>query len=708
MSNLNSVIKDMRWRFAVLCTVFWCAIEINAKPFPTYFRHEAFASRALTNLVVADFDGDGHADIAGLELSQRALVVWHGKGKLAFRAPHVLNLPVRVRSLVGLSVAREKHASLAMLTTSPARVQLWQLSRAVGKFLPEKRAELALSETSEQLYLLKQQVASGYRFLARTEMGTLLHFSFEAKEGFSKAEPLRLAHRVSGVILPARATSDFFTQELGENVLWFHRQPYVAPLAIRCKESVLLAATEDFNRNDLLDLVTVQTSANGKVTVEIMFDIGVETGVAPIRFETQLNPTSVFIEDFNADGLLDIGLCNKAAFAIHFARSATTFSESMVIAFSNKASGVMVADLNQDRSPELIVSEQRPGKLVIYSTSYDEVSDIERLATSGEPELVAVYASQRQMLVSCNQHHRLEQIKIDRWFSHLGSFSVTGKIVSLWQDEFEVSWLTTSPVALVRNRSKSEVRVSHRLFLLGISQACVWHALAQQPTVLAVLETRMAGAVPQLLFYALNRDSTLSIGEMQLETPISAENIASICSATLRNKHYLVVLKSEKNARAIVVYELKMEKLRLHLVETGRYALPNGFATQAVQRLLVKVNKNETMDFLVVGAKESILLLAEQLYQPQRISNFPKIEATDVVFWGDSNGDNLADLVVGRQRRSDVLFLQGRSSDQFHTPKVILTDVKATAIAPVVTKNQAILFVANAKLHTIDMLRLKK
>ena len=692
----------------VLLMMLLFTIEASSKPLPTYFRYELLKSGALTNLVVADFDGDGHKDIAGLTPSQLKLAVMPAKGKLAFLPHQSFNLSSRVKSLFAVDVVGERCASLALLASTPSRAQLWRLGGGVGKFSPEKRAELALPDGAERLYLSRQHLSDNLRFFARTETGTLTAFSFQTKEGFSKGVPLSLSHRVSEVVLSAHPSSDFFTQVVGENTLCLHRPPPTSPLMIRCKESVSLSATGDFNRNDLLDLVIVQAATSGKTAVEVMFDIGVETGVEPIRFATPLNPTHAFIEDFDADGLLDIGLCDGFSFEIHFAQSPTTFLEGMIIAFSDVGSGVTVADLNQDGKVELIVSEQTTGKLVVYSSSHYERLGVERLATSGAPEQIGFHSVRKQLLVGCNRHHQIEQVQIERQMTRLGSFSVTGKIVSLWQDELEMIWLTSSPATFMRRRYKSEKTISKRLFSLGVSRSLLWRGSDGQSSILAVLEERTAGALPQLLFYALDSDSALSISEILLETPISAEGITSIGGATLKNRHYLAVLKSEKNVFAVTVYELKSEKSRMRLVEVGRYALPNFLAKQAVKFLLVKVNKNETMDFFVASSKSGVLLLSERLYQPKQISNFPKLSATDVVLWNDGDGDDLADLFISRHQRAEVLFLRGRTNGVFDAPRIILGDVIATDMTSVVVRQQATLFVANAKLHTVDILRLKK
>lgn len=695
--------------FALLTAL---AIEAVAKPLPAYFRYDLLKSGALTHLAVGDFDGDGLADIAGLSPSQRSLVLISAKGKFAFRPHQSFALPSRAQSLFALNLPGEKQAHLAMLASSPSRAQMWQIGGVAGKFVPKKRAELSLPEAAERLYLSGRgfyaDLRAHLRFFALAPTGSLATFSFHAQEGFSKVAPLALSHRVSEVILSARPTTDFFTRAVGENVFWLHRSPPSSPLPIRCKESVSLAATDDFNKNGLLDLAIVQAIANGRTVIEVMFDIGVETGVAPIRFDTPLNAKFLFIQDFNADGLLDIGLSDGSSFVIHFARSATSFSESVIIAFSDVASGIAIADLNQDEKPELIVSEQKTGKLVVYSSTHYEQMGVERLATSGEPERLAFHPARKQLLVGCNRHKRLEQMQVERETSLVGSFSVMGKVASIWQDDDEMIWLTTSPVTLGRRAYKSDRAVSHQLFSLGASQSLFWRASKHQPTMLAVLEERVAGAVPQLLFYSLKDDSARAISELLIDAPINAEGVASIAGATLKEKNYLIALTSDATAQAIVVYELKTENNRLRLVETERHALPNHLALQGATHLFVKVNKNETMDFLVASSKSAATLLAERLHQPRQISNFPKISDGDVALWTDSDGDELADLVVSRHQRAEVLFLRGRPRGDFDPPKKMLGDVVATGIVSVVGKRHLTLFVANAKLHTIDILRLKK
>ncbi len=694
---------------AMLGVIYPLSAQASSKSLPTYFRYEVLKPGALKNLLAGDFNGDGHVDIVGLTPSQRSLVLMSAKGSFTFRAHRLFKLPSRAQTVFAVNVLGDTHAELVMHMASPASAQVWQVLGRGGDLKPRKHSELLLPTDVERLYFSPKRTQDKRFFLARTAVGKLLSFSFRAKEGFSNLDTLTLSHRVSEIILPARSSTDFFTQAVGENALWLHRPPPNMPLAIRCKESVSLAATDDFNSNEVLDLVVVQATPNGKTTVEVIFDVGVETGVTPIRFETPLNPKQIFIRDFNADGLLDIGLCNEGSFALHIAQSPTDFSESVIIAFSDVASAITVADLNQNGKPEIIVSEEKTGKLVVYSTAHYEQLGVERLATSGKPKHLAFLAARKHLLVSCNQPHYLEQYHyFDRQLLRTGGLSVSGNIVSLWHDETQVVLLTSSPVTLIRQSYKSQMAVTHSLFSLGVTSSAFWKSTDKHPALVAILEEKHAGTVPQVLFYMLNSDSALSISEMFLDTPMSAENIISICSATFKKHHYLIALKSEKNVQAIVVYELKIEGTRLRLVEVERHVLPVEFAIQGAKHLFARVDKHESVDFLVAGHNRAVILLSERLYQPQQISNFPKLNDGDIVVWTDVDGNEHDDLLVSRQRNTEVLFLRGRLKGEFDPPKVILGDAIATGITSVVTKQHATLFVANAKLHTVDILRLKK
>ncbi|MCS6988018.1 MAG: VCBS repeat-containing protein [Chloroherpetonaceae bacterium] len=687
------------------------ATRANSALAPCYYRYEIAKTGALSKIVAGDFDGDGFADLAGLSVSERALLTLRAEGRLSFYAPQRASLRNRVRTLLSADLTSQRGADLLMLTAPPERAEVWTATRRGRRLVFKKKAELVLASGAERLYLPPRRANGKRQIFARAQSGRLTTFWFASKGGFSKEEPVPLSHRVAELIVPNAPSSDFFTQALGENALWLNRAAPFSPFPIRCSEPIALAASADFNKNGLLDLVVAQAIPNQKTIVETIFDVGVETGAAPARLETLENPTSLFVEDFNHDGLMDIGLCDGQAFTIHFGQASAKFSESFVIAFADLASSVAVADLNADGRPEIICSERRAGKLVVYSASHYETESAERLATSGEPERIAISASQKQALVSCNKYGRIDRLSFERQPTREASIEITGKIVSLWRcDALRQTFaLANSPTTLIRLWRDQTRAQTQSLFSLGASTAAFWRLSEHSATLVALLETQSTGAVPQLLFYAVGDDSLLSASELMLERPINAEDIVAIASATLKQKPLLVALKSDKKSQAaLVVYELKAEKTRLRLAEEARYALPRWFAAQDGKRLCVRINKNETADFLVASDKAALLLLAERLHQPKPIFNFPKIGASDLIAWRDIDGDERDDLLVSRHQRAELLWLRGRAKDEFDAPKIVLNDVVAKDVALASLKHRSTLFVSNAKLHTLDILRVKK
>lgn len=693
----------MAWAIAASMT-----LGATSAPAPRYYRCDALKTTALAHLVVGDFDGDGWADLAGVSESAQQLVVMRAKGQFEFHSPQPVALADRVQSILVADLTGEKGALLIILTAPPERAQAWRATRKGDRLFFKKIAELPLSAGADRLYLSPRRQNGKRQIFARSQDGRLTCFWFGAKSGFSKAEPVALSHRVAELILPYAPSTDFFAQALGENALWLIRPSPFSPFPIRCKDAVSLAACADFNKNGVLDLVVAQRAPNEKTIVETMFDVGVETNVPPARFETIENPTSLFINDFDHDGWLDIALRDERSLAIHFGSKTGQFSEAFAIAFADVASSLAIADLNADGKPELICSERQTGKLVVYSPSHCERRRLERIAMGGAPECLAWSAGQQEVWVGCDG--AIARLSAERREARDETFATRGRIVSLWHSDAlrQTIAIANSPAALVQIGHNPQRLQTRPLFTLGVSAAAFWDAPDHRAAIVALLEAKSPGAVPQLLFYAVSDDSLNPVSELMLEQPLHADDIAAIASATLKRKSSLIVLKSDERQASVVAYALAIERTRLRLVEEARYALPDWFAAQRPTRLRVRIRKNDAMDFLVASDKAALLLLSERLHQPKRISNFPKISASDLVEWRDVDGDLRDDLLVSRRQRAELLLLRGNANDRLGAPKIVLNDVTATSVLPVSRKPHPILFVGNAKLRALDVMRFAK
>lgn len=123
-------------------------------------------------------------------------------------------------------------------------------------------------------------------------------------------------------------------------------------------------ATGDFNRDNILDLVTSNYSAN---TVSILLGSGDGTFRMHVDYATGVNPVGVTVADFNGDGKLDLAVAIPApgdqgpgAVSILLGNGEGTFRPRVDYPTTGGAIRIDVGDFNQDGKLDLAVSTVKP------------------------------------------------------------------------------------------------------------------------------------------------------------------------------------------------------------------------------------------------------------------------------------------------------------------------------------------------------------
>lgn len=147
-----------------------------------------------------------------------------------------------------------------------------------------------------------------------------------------------------------------------------------APTNFQVASSPLFIAVADFNGDDHLDFVTVNSFPFSQGTVTVMFGGGTGNFGGALNFSTGNNPRSLVVGDFNNDGKLDFVVANHghffpsspgasapASITMHLGNGQGNFGTQTLDGFpplSNRSDdplSIAAADLNNDGKLDLVV-----------------------------------------------------------------------------------------------------------------------------------------------------------------------------------------------------------------------------------------------------------------------------------------------------------------------------------------------------------------
>jgi hypothetical protein len=115
---------------------------------------------------------------------------------------------------------------------------------------------------------------------------------------------------------------------------------------------------------------------------------------------------------------------------------------------------------------------------------------------------------------------------------------------------------------------------------------------------------------------------------------------------------------------------------------------------------------DEKPDWLLASATQTWLFLSRNRYKEESLNKLLTLSASDFVKVIDLNGDGHLDILIGKSNKQQLCVAFGSKHGKFHSMQVIASNVLARDAKLLKLDSDTLLLVANAKLHTLDVLKL--
>jgi hypothetical protein len=312
------------------------------------------------DVTVADFDGDGHLDLAVAEKWTSSIETYRGHGDFTFDAPGIVNND-RSLSIAAADVNNDGHPDLIASLWVGGGVNVL-LGHGDGTF-----AQAATYSSPGRPYdaVLFDANRDGNLDIALPDLfNNKLNVLTGKGDGTFNA-PVMYA---TGAAPEGIAAGDFDgdgwadlavvnANEATVSVLWNGKNgtflPAV-PVAIQSGGTFLGAA--DLNHDGLPDLVA-STNSN---SVSVLLSKGAGSFVAASNYAVGQLPIGIATADVNGDGAIDLLVVNETANTISalFNSGSGTFPNSLTFSAGTAPSGIAVGDLDGDGRPDVVIAGQ--------------------------------------------------------------------------------------------------------------------------------------------------------------------------------------------------------------------------------------------------------------------------------------------------------------------------------------------------------------
>ncbi|HKW63310.1 MAG TPA: choice-of-anchor D domain-containing protein [Candidatus Acidoferrum sp.] len=280
---------------------------------------------ASNQIAAADFNKDGHLDVAVSEINGPSLVVILGNGNGTFQSPRSIILPAQGWGVAVGDFNGDGVPDLAATTPANGGVSIF-LGKGDGNFTPVNNPQSGTLPTA---------------FAAVPNGGA----QPIAVGDFNKDGKLDIISGLSGVngaacvsVLLGNGDGTLQSQTLFETA-----------------DSPSFVAVADFNADGNLDWIT---NGNRTNVVTVGLGRGDGTFLAARNFVAGNNPQQAAVADFNKDGKLDLAVANLASSdtSILLGNGDGTFQLPVGLSIAGTVPvGVVAGDFNGDGNPDLIV-----------------------------------------------------------------------------------------------------------------------------------------------------------------------------------------------------------------------------------------------------------------------------------------------------------------------------------------------------------------
>ncbi|TMH06188.1 MAG: VCBS repeat-containing protein, partial [Betaproteobacteria bacterium] len=284
------------------------------------------------SLAIADFDGDGKADLAVVNETSQTVSILLGHGDGTFTAA----------------------PSLYVLGGGFA------MQVAVGDFNGDGKVDLAVTN------LLGHNVAV---FLGHGDgtFGTATTFSVNGAAFAVATADVNGDGKIDLVVTNAAGGTIGQTLQV---LLGNGDGTFATAVSYPTEADPHWVSIGDFNGDGHLDLITANSSSN---TVSLLLGRGDGTFQPPTNFATGVAPQAIAVADFNGDGDLDFAVTNSSSnsVSIHLGDGHGGFVAATSLTTGSTPTGIALCDVNGDGAPDLVVANQSGNSLSIFISNGD-------------------------------------------------------------------------------------------------------------------------------------------------------------------------------------------------------------------------------------------------------------------------------------------------------------------------------------------------
>jgi hypothetical protein len=690
---------------------------------PTLHRFELALGYSPSELVVGDFNGDRIADLALIEPLLHRLVILYGSGSLEEFTPKFFALAHAAQDLQVADVNHDGISDLMVLTKAPARL-ICYYGHSAEQLLP--KAELDVDTGAEKLVLFAMLHRTAIFFYG--QMRGIGYAEYSPLSGFVRKSTLASESIFSKVELLAPSSKDalpslmaYSPTEHAAKLIRTGPDSLLGSVSIRLERPLSSLAVADFNQNGLADAVLgLGSSRYAPNELRVIYDIGISTGYPPAQLSLDAPPTRLHTHDLNGDGYTDILALNSDAkqLSLFFGKADGEFLDRYTLGI-DEALQFRVADLNNDKLPEIVFVQPTEKRLVIFSTTamreHKKSSLLyERLVICPNPTSIVALPSKSQMQIVAlgqTQSSLFPMTAGKTWQAHpLLSLGYKAKFIFQPNDSPDIVAVseTSDRLSIFALKSVSALEKIADLPILALNITGLAHwRLNSNSSLFFLIDRSNHEMLPQLISYRLLRSGRPQLSEVTFAPFVPIERLLFLHSARWNRQPLVSAIEQDPThgIRARLYAFGKQTNNHVHLIEKTQIRLFSS-DTPLHTCLCEDFDGDEKPDWLLASATQTWLFLSRNRYKEESLNKLLTLSASDFVKVIDLNGDGHLDILIGKSNKQQLCVAFGSKHGKFHSMQVIASNVLARDAKLLKLDSDTLLLVANAKLHTLDVLKL--